>query len=349
MNPKLQELLSSRDDIFMLDDTGKGRLEVEVIPFDNLALDRVVLGIGGVPCGRIIEIYAKEGVGKTTALIHLIASAQRMGLEAALVDVEHAFDPTYAESLGVDLSRMLISQPNSGEDALDVVELLIKSGAVRLIGIDSVAALTPKAELEGEMGDQQMGAQARLMGKAMRKLTAIAAEHGVAVVFLNQIRQKIGVMFGNPDVTPGGNALKFFASMRIELTTIETLKNGEERYGHRVRATCVKNKLCAPFGKTVVDFIVGRGFDQARTLLDLGAKYTDVVKLKGAKWTVDGKTLPGRAAAASYLDSNPDVAERVSAAITAALDGEVVGVEEEEEEETVSPDTVEAPAPEDAK
>lgn len=340
MTPK--EFVSSRDDCFFLDKRTQERLDVQVIPFGNLVLDRSVCTIGGVPCGRITEIFSDTGVGKTTALTQLLANAQKMDLTAMLVDAEHAFDPAYSEALGVDNSKLIISQPNCGEEAIDIVLAAINSGAVQLIGVDSVAALTPRAEIEGDMGDAHMGLHARLMGQAMRKLTAAAANNGVAVVFLNQIRQKIGVMFGNPNTTTGGNALKFFSTLRLEFTHVGQIKQGEDRVGHQVRATCIKNKLAPPFSRRVVDFIYGYGFDEARALLDLGLEYTDSVTLKASKWTIEGDTFTGRHAAADHLRENPEVAERLRTAIEAAMDQPPA--DEEPYEETSEASATEAEA-----
>ena len=294
-------------------------LAVDYIPTGSLALD-VALGIGGLPRGRIIEIYGPESSGKTTLALHVIAEAQKKGGEVAFVDAEHALDPTYARALGVRVEDMLISQPDTGEQALEITEALVRSGAIDVIVVDSVAALVPRAEIEGEMGDSYVGLHARLMSQALRKLTGAIGKTNTIVIFINQLREKVGVMYGNPEVTTGGRALKFYASVRIDVRRIEALKNGSEVVGSRTRAKVVKNKVAPPFREAEFDIMYGEGIAHEGELLDLGVKL-DLVQ-KAGSWFSMGETRigQGRDAAKKYLQDNPEVAEKLEADIRANFD-----------------------------
>lgn len=289
-------------------------LNVEVIPTGSLALD-LALGIGGVPKGRIIEIYGPESSGKTTLALHVVAQAQKAGGEAAFVDAEHALDPTYARALGVNIDDLLISQPDTGEQALEITEALVRSGALDVIVVDSVAALVPRAEIEGEMGDSYVGLHARLMSQALRKLAGAINKTNCVVVFINQLREKVGVMYGNPEVTTGGRALKFYASVRIDVRRVETLKAGGEMIGNRTRAKVVKNKMAPPFREAEFDIMYGEGISRLGELLDLAVKL-DLVQKSGS-WFSMGETRlgQGRDAAKQYLKDNPEVADSLEAAI----------------------------------
>ncbi|HNY22105.1 MAG TPA: recombinase RecA [Treponemataceae bacterium] len=279
---------------------------IEVVPSGSILLDEA-LGIGGYPRGRIIEIYGPESSGKTTLALHAVAESQKMGGIAAFIDAEHALDPQYAKNLGVNIDELWVSQPDTGEQGLEIAEGLVRSGAVDIIVIDSVAALTPQAEIEGEMGDSHMGLQARLMSQALRKLTGIIGKSKCIIIFINQIRMKIGVMFGNPETTTGGNALKFYASIRLEVRKIETIDKGEdEAIGNRVRVKVVKNKVAPPFRKVEMDIIFGKGISAVASLLDAAVKYEFIDK-KGAWYSVgEEKIGQGRENAIQFLDSNPD-------------------------------------------
>ena len=289
-------------------------IQVDVIPTGSLALD-LALGIGGVPRGRIVEIYGPESSGKTTLALHIVAEAQKRGGEVAFVDAEHALDPTYARALGVKVEDMLIAQPDTGEQALEITEALVRSGAIDVVVVDSVAALVPRAEIEGEMGDSYVGLQARLMSQALRKLTGAIGKTNCIVIFINQLREKVGIMYGNPEVTTGGRALKFYASVRIDVRRVETLKNGSEMIGNRTRAKVVKNKMAPPFREAEFDIMYGEGISKLGELLDLGVKL-DLVQ-KAGSWFSMGETRigQGRDAAKQYLRDNPEVAENLEAAI----------------------------------
>ena len=287
---------------------------VEAIPTGSLALD-LALGIGGVPRGRIIEIYGPESSGKTTLALHVLAQAQKMGGEVAFVDAEHALDPTYARALGVKIEDVLISQPDTGEQALEITEALVRSGAIDVVVVDSVAALVPRAEIEGEMGDSFVGLHARLMSQALRKLTGIIAKTNTVVIFINQLREKVGVMYGNPEVTTGGRALKFYASVRIDVRRIETLKSGGEMIGNRTRAKVVKNKVAPPFREAEFDIMYGEGISKLGEMLDLGVKL-DLVQKSGSWFNMGEVRLgQGRDAAKQYLRDHPDEADALEANI----------------------------------
>jgi len=293
---------------------GETRLDVATIPTGSPALD-VALGVGGVPRGRVIEVYGPEASGKTTLALQLIASAQALGGVAAFIDAEHALDPQYARTLGVDMPNLLINQPDSGEQALDIVEALVRSSAIDIVVIDSVAALTPRAEIEGEMGDQTIGLQARLMSRALRKLAAIVAKSHTCVVFINQIRMKIGVMFGNPETTPGGRALKFYTSVRIELRRIGSIKEGAETIGNRCRIKLAKNKVAPPFRTAEVELLFRKGISREGDLIELGIEH-DIVERSGA-WLSYGETRlgQGKEKARLFLEENPDLAEEIELAV----------------------------------
>jgi recombination protein RecA len=292
--------------------------EVAVIPSGSIALD-AALGVGGYPRGRVIEIYGPESSGKTTLAMHAIAEAQKTGGIAAFIDAEHAFDRFYAEKLGVDVDNLLISQPDSGEQALEIVEQLIRSSALDIVVIDSVAALTPRAELEGDMGENKVGLQARLMSQALRKLTAVINKTSTTCIFINQLREKIGVMFGNPETTTGGNALKFYASVRLDIRRIAQLKDGEEVKGNQVRVKVIKNKVAPPFRKAEFDIMFGEGIARNGEIIDLGAEL-NVIKKSGSWYSYnDVKIGQGRDAAKQYVAEHPDVADELAQKIFAAL------------------------------
>ena len=292
--------------------------EIEVIPTGSLGLD-VALGVGGYPRGRIIEIYGPESSGKTTLAIHAIAQAQKNGGIAAIIDAEHAFDRFYAQKLGVDVNSLLIAQPDNGEQALEIADQLISSAAVDLVIIDSVAALTPKAEIEGDMGDNKVGLQARLMSQALRKLTATISKTNTTCIFINQLREKIGVMFGNPETTTGGNALKFYASVRIDIRKSTPVKDGEEILGHLTKVKIVKNKVAPPFRKAEFDIMFGEGISKIGEIIDLGVEH-GIIKKSGS-WFSYGETklAQGRDAVKQLLADNPELAEELEAKIVEAL------------------------------
>jgi len=299
-------------------DYGKGTImrlgddisvNVEALSTGSLSLD-MALGIGGVPKGRIIEIYGPEASGKTTLALHIVASAQRNGGDAAYIDVEHALEPAYARALGVDIDSLLISQPDTGEQALDITESLVRSGAIDVIVVDSVAALIPRAELDGEVGDTVVGMLARLMSQAMRRLAGAISKNNCTVIFINQLRQKIGVMYGNPETTPGGLALKYYASVRIDVRRIETLKVGGEMIGNRTRAKVVKNKVAPPFREAEFDIIYGEGISRISEIIDLAVKL-DIIEKGGAWFTCNGQRLQGKDAVKEYLTANPEVCDSI--------------------------------------
>ncbi|MDD2766723.1 MAG: recombinase RecA [Candidatus Moranbacteria bacterium] len=292
------------------------KVDVEVIPTGSVSLD-IALGIGGVPRGRVVEVYGPESSGKTTLSLHIIANAQKSGGIAAFVDAEHALDPEYAKRIGVNINDLLISQPDNGEQALDIVETLVRSNMVDVIVVDSVAALVPKAEIEGEMGDHHVGRQARLMSQALRKLTAIIARSNVVVIFINQIRMKIGVMFGNPETTTGGQALKFYSSVRIEVRRSAQIKRGEEVVGNRVKAKVVKNKVAAPFRTAEFDIMYNEGISLAGDLLDSGVIYGTLKKSGNSFLFGEVKLGAGRESAKVFLKENPKVAKEIEKSILA--------------------------------
>ena len=295
----------------------KNALEIETISTGNLSLD-IALGVNGVPRGRIIEIYGPESSGKTTLALHIVAEAQKKGGVAAFVDAEHALDPDYARRIGVKVKDLLISQPDAGEQALDIVESLVRSGAVDVIIVDSVAALTPQAEIEGEMGDLQVGAQARLMSKALRKLTAVASQSKTCIIFINQVRMKIGVMFGNPETTPGGNALKFYSSVRIEVRRSAQIKRGEEIIGNRVNSKIVKNKVAPPFRRAEFDIFYNEGISYEADLLTMGTKY-EIVQKKGSWYTYGEQKLgQGLEGAKQFLQENAPITKQIDKAVRTA-------------------------------
>jgi recombination protein RecA len=283
---------------------------IDVIPTGSIALD-VALGIGGLPRGRVVEIYGPESSGKTTVALHAVANVQRAGGIAAFVDAEHALDPVYAQKLGVNLDDLYVSQPDTGEQALEIADTLVRSGAIDLIVIDSVAALTPKAEIEGEMGDSHVGLQARLMSQALRKMTGALSNTNTTAIFINQLREKIGVMFGSPETTTGGKALKFYASVRLDVRRIETLKDGTEPVGSRTRVKVVKNKVAPPFKQAEFDILYGAGISREGGLIDMGVEH-GFVRKSGAWYTYDGDQLgQGKENARSFLRDNPDLADEI--------------------------------------
>ena len=302
--------------------------EVDVIPSGSVGLN-AALGVGGYPRGRIIDIYGPESSGKTTLAIHAIAEAQKMGGIAAIIDAEHAFDRFYAQKLGVDIDNLLISQPDCGEQALEIAEQLIRSSAIDIIVIDSVAALTPKAEIEGEMGENKVGLQARLMSQALRKLTSAISKTKTTCIFINQLREKIGIMFGNPETTTGGNALKFYASVRLDIRRVSQLKDGEDAIGNQVRVKVVKNKVAPPFRKAEFDIMFGEGISRIGEIVDLGVAY-GVIKKSGSFFSYnDTKLAQGRDRTKALIADNPELAEELEMKIAEAMKGvEVENVEE---------------------
>ncbi|MBP3344545.1 MAG: recombinase RecA [Bacteroidales bacterium] len=322
---KLKALQATLDKIEK--DFGKGTImklgdqpqwEASTIPSGSIALDHA-LGIGGYPRGRVIEIYGPESSGKTTLAIHAIAQAQKTGGIAAIIDAEHAFDRTYAKKLGVNVDTLLISQPDNGEQALEIADSLIRSGAIDIIVIDSVAALTPKAEIEGEMGDSKMGLQARLMSQALRKLTANISKTNTCCIFINQLRDKIGIMFGNPETTTGGNALKFYSTIRLDVRKTTQLKDGDDATGNRTRVKIVKNKMAPPFRKAEFDILFGEGISKIGEIIDLGVEF-NIIKKSGSWFSYgESKLAQGRDAVKQILTDNPELAEEIEAKIREAL------------------------------
>ena len=333
-NEKLRALQAAMDKIEK--SFGKGSImklgddnfeDVDVIPTGSVGLN-AALGVGGYPRGRIIEIYGPESSGKTTLAIHAIAEAQKMGGIAAIIDAEHAFDRFYAQKLGVDIDNLLISQPDCGEQALEIAEQLIRSSAIDIVVIDSVAALTPKAEIEGEMGDNKVGLQARLMSQALRKLTSAISKTKTTCIFINQLREKIGVMFGNPETTTGGNALKFYASVRLDIRRVTQLKDGEDAIGNQVRVKVVKNKVAPPFRKAEFDIMFGEGISRIGEIVDLGVQY-GIIKKSGSFFSYnDTKLAQGRDRTKALIADNPELAEELEAKIADAIKGNIEEVAE---------------------
>ncbi len=302
------------------------KLDIEAIKTGCLGLD-LALGIGGIPKGRIVEIYGPESSGKTTLTLHIVAEAQKAGGIAAFIDAEHALDPKYAKNLGVDIENLIISQPDTGEQALEIAETLVRSGAIDLVIIDSVAALVPKAEIEGEMGDAQIGLQARLMSKALRKLTGAIGKQNTTVIFINQLREKIGIMFGNPETTTGGRALKFYSSVRLDIRKIDTIKKGDEIIGNRVKVKVAKNKVAPPFKEAIFDIMYGSGISKVGNILDIATDY-DIVKKSGSWYSYkDEKLGQGRENSKDFLEARPELLKEIEEAVYAT-----VFVKDDEEE-----------------
>lgn len=307
--------------VMKLGDSG-ANMNIETVPTGSLSLD-IALGLGGVPRGRIIEVYGPESSGKTTVALHMVAEVQKRGRIAGFIDAEHALDPVYAKNIGVDIDNLYISQPDNGEQALEITETLVRSGAVDIVIVDSVAALVPKAEIDGEMGDSHVGLQARLMSQALRKLTAIISKSNCIVIFINQLREKVGVMFGNPETTTGGRALKFYASVRMDVRRIETLKQGGEMVGNRVRIKVVKNKIAPPFKEAEFDIMFGKGISKEGDILDLAAK-ENIVEKSGAWYAYNGSKIgQGRENAKNFLQANQELCQEIEAKVRAkyGLDG----------------------------
>ncbi len=319
--------------VMKLGDSSKN-MNIETVPTGSISLD-IALGLGGVPKGRIVEIYGPESSGKTTVALHMVAEVQKRGGIAGFIDAEHALDPVYAKNIGVDIDNLYISQPDFGEQALEITETMVRSGAIDIIIVDSVAAIVPKVEIDGEMGDSHMGLQARLMSQALRKLTAVISKSNCIVIFINQLREKIGIMFGNPETTTGGRALKFYSSVRMDVRKIDTLKNGGEVIGSRTRIKVVKNKIAPPFKEAEFDIMFGEGISKAGDLLDLAANI-DVINKSGAWYAYNGEKIgQGRENAKNFLKQNPDVMEAVEKAVREhyRLDGSVSAESESEDEE----------------
>lgn len=311
--------------VMKLGDSG-ANMNVETVPTGSLSLD-LALGVGGIPRGRVIEIYGPESSGKTTVALHMVAEVQKMGGIAGFIDAEHALDPVYAKNIGVDIDNLYISQPDCGEQALEITETMVRSGAVDIVIVDSVAALVPKAEIDGNMGDATMGQQARLMSQAMRKLTPVASSNNCIVIFINQIRQKIGVMFGNPETTTGGNALKFYASVRMDVRRVSTIKVGDESVGNHVRVKVVKNKVAPPFKEAEFDIMFGKGISTSGDVIDIAAN-NDIIQKSGSWFAYNGEKIgQGRENAKNYLEEHPDIMNEVIAKVKAKYG---VGVPKEE-------------------
>lgn len=312
--------------IMKLGDSG-AHMNIETVPTGSISLD-IALGLGGVPKGRIIEIYGPESSGKTTVALHMVAEVQKRGGIAGFIDAEHALDPVYARNIGVDIDNLYISQPDNGEQALEITETMVRSGAVDIVIVDSVAALVPKAEIDGEMGDSHVGLQARLMSQALRKLTAIVSKSNCIVIFINQLREKVGVMFGNPETTTGGRALKFYSSVRMDVRRIETLKQGGEANGNRVRVKVVKNKIAPPFKEAEFDIMFGKGISKEGDILDLAVK-ENIVEKSGAWFAYSGSKIgQGRENAKQYLAEHPEVCSEVEAKVREKF--QLQGAKEEE-------------------
>ena len=304
---------------------GSVNMNVETIPTGSLSLD-IALGLGGIPKGRVVEIYGPESSGKTTVALHMIAEVQKRGGIAGFIDAEHALDPVYAKKIGVDIDNLYISQPDNGEQALEITETMVRSGAVDIVIVDSVAALVPKAEIDGEMGDSHVGLQARLMSQALRKLTAVISKSNCIVIFINQLREKVGVMFGNPETTTGGRALKFYASVRLDVRRIETLKQGGEVIGNRVRVKVVKNKIAPPFKEAEFDIMFGKGISKVGDILDLAVK-ENIIEKSGAWFAYNGSKIgQGRENSKQYLSDNPEMCAEVEAKVRSRY--ELPGAEE---------------------
>jgi recombination protein RecA len=318
------------------------RLTVESIPTGSIALD-IALGIGGFPRGRVVELYGPEGSGKTTVALHVIAEAQKKGGVAAFIDAEHALDPAYAKNIGVDIDALLVSQPDTGEQALEIADMLIRSGAIDVLTVDSVAALVPRAEIEGEMGDTHMGLQARLMSQALRKLTGSVSKSKTCVVFINQIREKIGVMFGSPETTPGGRALKFYSSVRLDVRRIEGIKDGAEFIGNRVRAKVVKNKCAPPFRTAELDLMYSKGISKEGSLLDVAVEQ-GIIQKSGAWYTYNEEQIgQGRENAKAFLIENPEMTNEIESLVRAQLDADRAPTDEVSGNGEIPPPTEEDP------
>ena len=312
---------------------GQPNLQVEVIPTGSLELDNA-LGVGGIPRGRIIEVYGPESSGKTTVALHIIAEAQKLGGLAAFIDAEHALDPSYAKRLGVNIDELYVSQPSTGEDALEIAEALVRSGAIDIVVVDSVAALVPRAEIDGEMGDTFVGLQARMMSQAMRKLAGVVSKTNSVALFINQLREKVGVMYGNPEVTPGGRALKFYASVRLDVRRGEQLKNGTEVIGNRTKVKVVKNKVAPPFRVCEFDLLYGFGISKESSLLDMAVE-RDIVQKSGAWFSYkDARIAQGRDNARKFLVDNPEIAQEIEQTIRQSLSTAAVHTEGEDEGNT---------------
>ena len=315
------------------------QMSVDVIPTGALSLD-IALGIGGVPRGRIIEVYGPESSGKTTVALHMIAEAQKMGGEAAFIDAEHALDPVYAKNLGVDIDNLIVAQPDTGEQGLEIAEALVRSGAIDIIVVDSVAALVPKAEIDGDMGDSHVGLQARLMSQALRKLAGVLNKSNTVAIFINQLREKVGIMFGNPEVTPGGRALKFYSSVRLDVRRIESMKSNGEVVGNRTRVKVVKNKVAPPFREAEFDIIYGKGISKEGNILDIGVNL-NIVEKAGAWFSYNGTRIgQGRENVKKYLEDNPEICaeiegkirENYDAAFDKSLSDELATLKDEDDE-----------------